>query len=367
MKFILHYGNNPPFVLGDHEAKGLGGTENFAVYVAKNLVAQGHQVKFYNKAAIEPRELMPGLIWANLDHFNPAEEADFLISFRMREVFQQNPNVKKKILILADTESVGLGYDVKTDKIDIVMAVSKWQLDKIAAEEGLVGHSCWMLGSNGIDMAEFAGNGVEKTPGLCIHLSTPERGLGPLLDVWGAIQDSSFLSARGIKPELHLFSSFFGWGVTPEENDNMCREVYDRIREMSRQGCRIYNHIHAERDELRKWQLQADVMLYPTNFLETYCISLTECMAAGVIPVVSNKAAMGERVLHQVNGWAVGDATTDINTDAAKIAFAENAIAALWTDPAHKDKIREAARAAAAQYDYVKLVEKWIRQWEARL
>lgn len=367
MNIALHYDNAPPFTLNDHEEKGIGGTENFACYVAKALVKAGHTVSFFNRADLAPTD-MDGVTMANVFHFKPETPYDVLVSFRMREVFQEDLGAKLKVLILADTESYGLGDDVRAGKIDVVMPVGAWQRDKIAGEEGLEGHACWMDGSNGIDKAEFPGfSPSERKIGMCIHTSTPERGLSLLLDVWPRIQNSTVLTERGINPELHLFSSFLGWGISPEDNEASCADWYPRIAQMVHEGARIINHKHASRDTLRQYQRRADAFLYHTNFNETYCISLTEAMASGAIPIVSNRAALSERIIDGISGTIVGDRDHDAGDAGAKTTFVEKAVSTLFLAESVKNRMREMARDTALRHDYGKLVPEWARIWEARI
>lgn len=367
MNLTLHYANNPPFLPDTHRKRGLGGTENFSLYVAEHLKRAGHTVAFYNQAEIEPTDL-DGLRWAHIEHFDPLAETDVLVSFRMREVFQTELAAKLKVLILADTESEGLGDDVRAGRIDVVMPVSQWQQDRIARQEDLVGHSCWMLASNGVDMDEFEGDGFEsKQPGKCIFLSTPERGLSILLDLWPQIEDSEILAARGIEPELHLFSSFMGWGVSSEDNEAMCVDDYARVVWMVSEGRNITNHKHVPLKQMRQHQREADCLLYPSNFLETYCITLTECMAAGTIPVVSAKGALPERVRDAESGYLVGQADWDAREQAYQEAFVSKAITALWLPSARKARMRQVARDTARSHDYAMLVPRWAQAWQERL
>ena len=360
MKYTLHYSNNPPFVSTDHKEKGLGGTENFACYVATGLAKLGHEVTFYNQSLIPPTKI-DGVTWANLRYFDPTEPCDALISFRMREVFKGPLATSRRILILADTESAGLGDDVRGGRITKVMSVSKWQQNKIAQEEGLIDHPAWMDGSNGIDADEFV-DLPPKNRAMCIHLSTPERGLGFLLDIWPDIERHTNLVNR-IQPELHLFSSFMGWGVTLEDNAKMCEGIYARIEELQSQGYHIVNHIHGDRDTLRAFQKEAALLLYPTNFNETYCISLTECMAAGCVPIVSNRGALPNRVTDGVNGYLVGDFESDASTLEHKTDFVETAVTALWVSDAVYNRLSAQARERALQDSYQRLVPLWAQIW----
>lgn len=48
-----------------------------------------------------------------------------------------------------------------------------------------------------------------------------------------------------------------------------------------------------------------DISLHFSNWPETYCISLSEAWSAGVVPIVSDIGALGERVENGVNGFKV--------------------------------------------------------------
>lgn len=264
MKIDLHYSNNPPFCDADFEQKGLGGTEGFIIQVFRELCGQQHQVALYNK---QPQlvplvdEMPDGRKWSSVERFNPKEDRDILISFRMREVFDLHPK-GFKVIILADTESIGLGDQVREGKVDLVMFVSQWQKDKIATEEGIPDDKC-LVTANGIKAAEYR-KSFEKVPGMCIHTSTPERGLKELLNIWPKIQV--------VMPQmsLHLFSSFYGWGMSEEQNYEWSAENYGKATTLADKN--VTNHIHVGATELREWQLQSQLFLYPTQFKETCCL-----------------------------------------------------------------------------------------------
>lgn len=361
MKIILHYSNDPPFVLGDHEKKGLGGTENFACYVARHLALQGHEVKFYNRANVDTT--IENVKWANIDKFNPNEECDVLVSFRMRDVFQTTLAAKHKVLILADTESHGLGKDVRAGRIDEVVFVSQFQCDKISMEEGIVGNPGIVVSSNGIDMSEFELKSYQFKPGKCIFLSTPERGLDNLLELWPFIEDN-VKSESDIIPELHIFSSFMGWGVSAEDNENMSMSQYTKVQELIDAGHNIINHKHVAKDELRLHQLESHVMLYPSNFLETYCISMTECMAAGTIPVVSGKGALPERIVDGENGVIVGDSDSDAYSLGYRMIYVNAAVRILTLSEGERRRMSQLAIDSVQEYDYAKVVKELADRWE---
>ena len=86
---------------------------------------------------------------------------------------------------------------------------------------------------------------------------------------------------------------------------------------------------------------QADIALHLSIWPETYCISLSETWQAGLVPIVSDIGALGERVEHGVNGFKVriGDASAVLDllellrADPRRLARMRAGLGPhLWTD-----------------------------------
>ena len=86
---------------------------------------------------------------------------------------------------------------------------------------------------------------------------------------------------------------------------------------------------------------QADVALHLSIWPETYCISLSEVWQAGLIPIVSDIGAFGDRVEHGVNGFKVRVGDTSAVLDLLELLRASPALRRtmrsaigphLWTD-----------------------------------
>jgi glycosyltransferase involved in cell wall biosynthesis len=353
VKIDLHYGMDPSFGPHTHEEDGIGGTENFITHSAEYLALAGHEVRVYNKIVTPTRDVSTDVTWLPLAHFNPTEPRDVLVSFRTREVFENWRNAGLKVIALADTESHGLGDAVRVDHVNLVMFVSRWQAKKIMAEEGIPPQQAMVTG-NGVSMRRFdeMRDSVQRVPGKCIHIATPERGLEPLLDIWPAIQE------RVPYANLHLFSSFLGWRMSNDDNIRMCGGLYERINQMIEEGCRIINHQHVNAPTIRRHLLESQLYLYPTRwFNETCCISALEAAAAGVPIVATARAALKERVRDCQTGYLIQE------RDGHDYEFAEMAIK-LLTDGSTWRRMSEASVEMARRYDYARLVGDWTERWE---
>ena len=88
----------------------------------------------------------------------------------------------------------------------------------------------------------------------------------------------------------------YGWGVYDTvyaDDAERMKWKADIIKQMEEAGIENLGRIsHAEVAELYK---KAKVFLYPSEFAEIDCISLTKAMASGCIPVTTDFAAMGDK------------------------------------------------------------------------
>ncbi len=354
MKIDMYYPMGGAFGPQTHKTVGVGGTENFIINASRHLARLGHTVTVYNnrKSGALGEE---GTLWRSTGLFYPFEERDVLWGFRAKEVFTDfGPldGTKLTALYLADTESHGLGQLVHDECLDLAMFVGKWQAEKIMEEEELAPKNV-MITSNGVVMHEFneARARVERVPGKCVHMATPERGTEPLLDLWPVIQ------AQVPTAELHLYSSFLGWMMSPEDDARMSEALYDRVRDMQGAGMKIINHKHGSADEIQNALASARLYLYPTRwFDETNCMCVLEASAAGTPSIVTGRAALLERVVSGTTGYVIEDGTFHDND------FAANTIRLLEDDRTWR-WMSKASIEKAWPYDYEVLAESWVERW----
>jgi len=84
----------------------------------------------------------------------------------------------------------------------------------------------------------------------------------------------------------------------------MVEEPYDVIlRDLALPNVEIHGKYHAGSivEQLQEMSLSLHLSIWP----ETYCITLSEAWQAGVVPIVSDVGAIGERVSHGINGFKV--------------------------------------------------------------
>lgn len=354
MNIAMLYPNNLSFGPYDHEKKGIGGSESSLLKTFEHLVKLGNTVHVFNKW--DERIIRQNWSWQNLVYFNPSQPYDVVYSLRHADMFDMPVNAGVKAVFLADTESVGLGDRVRQDKVNLVMAVSKWQKEKIAKEENIPDDK-WLITSAGVEEMEGGWlSAPSKVKGRCVFMGTPDKGLGHLLRLWPRIREAVPFAT------LHVYSSYIGWNLTLEENERHLISEYSILNNMKDLG--VVNYKHGTASEIRRAQLEAEVYLYPTDFHETCCMCVLEAMYCGCLPVTTRLAALAEKVIDGVTGYAVP--ALGASTDAYASAFVSQAVAALQADDNQKNNLQGNAYTYARQYVYADLVRSWADEWHKR-
>lgn len=119
------------------------------------------------------------------------------------------------------------------------------------------------------------------------YWSTPHRGLEILVPVFEQ------LAKEFDNIELDVFSSFdlYGW----PERDAPYKVLFDRCRAHPK----INYHGSVDNDTIRKYAVNADILAYPCIWQETSCLVLIEAIAAGMVCVHPDLAALPETASNQ--------------------------------------------------------------------
>jgi glycosyltransferase involved in cell wall biosynthesis len=151
--------------------------------------------------------------------------------------------------------------------------------------------------------------------------------------------------------------SFALWGHADEENERFCNDIYRLASQYSE--VRLARRLPKE--EVAKLQAQSEVMLYPTDFDEMFCISALECQALGVPIIATRRAAMAERVDDGHTGFLIDGIPGHPSYSAAFINAATKILMnhSLWSE------FSAAAALSCPTYDDVAL--EWEQEIHKRL
>lgn len=278
---IAFYVHSVPISLDVRDGRaGLGGSESACFGLARALAATGQDVH------IHAQRLAPeavgrdgwGVTWheagehdADVYAWCDVVEPDVFVSLRMAHLYAAPVRARLRCLWNQDL-LVGqtgaqqvLATSWQVDRMIYVSDYHRQQWEGVAPDlRGLA-----VVTRNGFDPAHVPTD-VAKVPGRVCYITRPERGLGPLLQMWPA------LKAAVPHAELHVtrYSSMYdGEGGAVKQ---MC-EAYDRATQAvaEKVGGIVVHAGGLGKADLYRLIASSEVMWYPgvADFAETSCWS----------------------------------------------------------------------------------------------
>lgn len=271
--------------------KGMGGSEEAVVYLARELTRQGYAVDVYGEVPEKYSDDFP-----NADHtvvyhpwreFDPRDTFDTLVAWRSPD-FADRLNARVKIIDLHDV----LPPEALKRRPDVTYFVKSQFQRKLYPD--LPDEQFAVIG-NGIVKAQFEGKAT-KRPHSVGYFSSYYRGLEALIDMWPAI--------RKEVPDAELYVAY-GWGsyTAFQGEDNFYKRMEAKLAKIGAvyeggkpsknyQGVIMHNRLSHE--TLASLMKQTQVWAYPTQFPETYCITALKAQEACMYPVTTTAGALPE-------------------------------------------------------------------------
>ena len=337
------------------EQGGHGGAETCIIKLAPMFAADGWRTVVFGTPG-DYRGEHDGVEWWRTEEFLPGEKFHTFVSSRSLIPFDGTPLAKVKLLWMHD---VNVGQEDKRVLMrpDKVLGLTNWHANHLRQLYGLPKNKLAVM-PNGIDLTRFDRDDWDKTNKFnFIFSSSPDRGLDTLLSLWPIIKQH-FPEAN-----LHLF---YGWdminkiiamhkGKAPgisfiEELRNKC---LTQIQNLGGEEGGIYSHGRVNQRELAKHMAKCSFWTYPTDFMETFCITALEMQMSGVIPITSNLAALNETInpdVPRITGWPK-------NTAYQKQFL--TILAGMINQEEWQVHIREENREFAKQYSWENVYGKW--------
>jgi len=335
-------------------AGGHGGAETCIIKLAPFFAADGWRVVVFGTPG-DYRGLHEGVEWWNSDEYLPGEQFHTLVSSRSLVPFDGTPLAKVKLLWMHDV-NVGPEEREALMRPDKVIGLTNWHANHLRTLYGLPKNKMTVL-PNGIDLTRFNKKDWDKSKKhKFIYSSSPDRGLESLLGLWPIIKNSW--------PDAEL-NIFYGWDLIDkiiqshrnrgsvthlEELRNRC---LGQIEALGGKEGGIIQHGRVNQKKLAKEMAKCSIWTYPTDFMETFCITALEMQMAGVIPLASNLAALQETInpdVPRVTGWPR-------NTSYQKQFL--KTLNAMVNQPEWQESIREENREFASQYSWENVYGKW--------
>lgn len=284
--------------------EGIGGSEEAVIQLSRQLADLGWRVTIYatpgTKAGPDwyvensgrsfkaynryvKREAVP--VWKHYWEFNPKDQFDVLIGWRMPHIFDAKLTARKKYLWLHDVIDAPELTKERLNNLDKIIFVSQYHADlypDVPAEKKFVS-------ANGIDPAQFDIESIERNPKKVVYMSAHERGQEVLQRIWPDVLKEV------PDAECHCYYGWAGYDHINRDNPERMAWKAKLIKEQ-RTLKRFTDHGKIGHKEIVSEIFSAGVWAYPTGFDEVYCITGVKAQAGGAWPVYSNHAALKDTV-----------------------------------------------------------------------
>lgn len=291
--------------------KGLGGSETALIYMARALHdITGLRVRVFNDRAVKVEKDGVSFEPLNTMHAYFREKMPMAhIAWRHNIPLTAAPTY----LWCHDLSYVGVENGINYTKILALSRFHKHWLhnlfnipnDKIAVTR------------NGIEPSRWDTPKVQKNPNKVIFSSSPDRGLDRAIQV----MDSVHKELEGT--EIHCFYGFDGMRLMGKHDD------VARLEKMIADRPWVKMHGNITQTELTKHFNEAAVWLYPTSFLETYCITAIEALCSGVYPVVRKYGGLADTLKEAADKGMATLVDLDCNDESSRAVYARHVINAL--------------------------------------
>lgn len=280
---------------------GIGGSETAVVEVARGLADMGWKPIVFNSAGIHEGE-HDGVTYSYWERFRSENPSDVFVSWRNPTVIHEQPNAPERWLWCHDLHYGDRLTEEIANKYTKVLAVSPWHEQYMKGLYPFLQNTDYV--ENGVHLENFEG----KEPfnrWRFVYASSPDRGLATLLKFWPFIRKMEPMA------ELHIFYGWESFLKTAELHAPDLYRMHDMIMQMGSQPGVVWRG-RVPQKELAREFMAADIWAHPTSFLETFCITAVEAMAANLKIITT---------AHGNIPYVVGEAGICLRGHAGSIAY----------------------------------------------
>lgn len=346
---VIYCGNGPLGIWGPWSLKaGIGGSEEAIVRLSNELTTEGWDVTVFATPG-EGAGDYEGVHWKQYWEFNPDDEFDVVVAWRMPSFFDNDIKARKQYLWLHDVMEKEEFTDERLARIDKVIVLSKYHLSLFP----MLSKDKVFLSANGITPQDFEveDGKHERDPHRIIYMSSHIRGLALIYDIWDdvkkAVPDATLDIYYGWDSYVNMNHSNpgnqpggMGWMRTMQAWEKKLDGVTDRGK--------------LGQQEIVQEIQKSGVWAYPCPFPEIYCITAVKAQAGGAIPISSDFAALDETVQYgkKIHMTQKDEDTPVGQWDKKEVAEYKKALIDALKHPEHYDR---------------KTMMKWARtqSWQA--
>ena len=340
-------------IAGLYDTQALTGSESGIFNVARGLCELGHQVDVFCKV-MEPWLNVERLAGANVYPQDAPMSGDYdaYISWNDPDHLpsQRTRGIKICSQQLNDFSISDTVYD---RRVDLYAFPSQVHLDFMVKKSKLDLRKCVVV-PNSTNL-EFFKPSNAREEGSIVYISSPDRGLHHLLDIFPLVKE------RVNHATLKIFYRFWPWYEVTKNGDDLVgqrarhiRNSLLRLGQNNENGVTLVGPVNnrALADVLSNTMVLAYPCL-PTQFTEGFSIAILDACAAGCVPVISDVDALPsiyEDVACIVRG----------NPGKRREVWADEIAYLLTNDRARADTAKK-TMAFAAKYSRQEVSKMWER------
>ena len=335
---VIQTGNTYfPWCPTNYINSGISGSEFMAMNLAKMFVLRDYKVFIFSNC-----KNLEG-IYDNVEYLDISKYEDFiqktyvdyLIVSRFPEYLRYYNNIENVYFWIHDILPLDKEFQTHKTKFKKVICLSEWHKNFFIDEYKFPKEKVDIIG-NGIDFTRFVPiQKIQKIPYRFIYSSCFERGFKYLLKIFPKIHKKYPTS------ELHAFIE--------EKSHSLFKDTqeYKDYKDF------IFIKNRINQSEISIEMMKSDVWLYPTNFLETYCITALEAQASKCLCVATDLAALNN---------IIGDrgilVKGSIEEESTQNKLLEELFIVL-DDPIKKQNLIESGYKWAIKQDFSYITNKW--------
>jgi glycosyltransferase involved in cell wall biosynthesis len=351
--------------------EALGGSESSAYLLCHAFASLGHRVRLY--CLTDRPGLHDGVEYIPAEMFPEYDgKADVLIISRfIPTLHQKNADAKCVTIWLHDLLSVEWAQHLiqQMHKVDFIAVNTLWAKNQATAPYALgpTPEKNMFIIRNSIDyplVREVLGKGLVRNPNRIMYTSRPERGLMVLLSAWPR------LKAGNPNLELYICAYVNPMMVGDPRQEKIESEIKVKLEELNDDSIHILDPM--PKHKLYEELAQTTLLVYPSIFPETSCLSAIEAMALGAVPVCASYAALTETVRDRETGWLIDgnpvvlkSSTKDLGAwyDIPHTNFQVEMVGAvirLLSNPIECDRLRIGGMMHAQWYNVQLVAQEWV-------
>ena len=334
-RIVFYYPKNWAFTGEDYWEKGVGGSEASLIFLSQELAKRGWIVDIYNSTKVEGN--FSGVNYYNLESFDYNDFCDVFVLFRNSMHGLEIVNAGAKFFWSCDQKTTSDWEEQIVPYVEKIITISPYHANYLNTHYPINKEQIVSL-DIGINGEEYE-NQLEKVPGKIVFCSVPRRGLENLLPIYRKIKE------KVTHASLYVTSDYTLWGQKDPLNSDY-KEMFRGVPDVHFLG-------KVSREELVYHQKTAEVLAYPGNYDENFCVSAMECIASGAVPVATPIGALTTTVGE--TGFLIGGKPEDARYQSD---FSEQVIK-LLSDSQLRKAVSEKCVARSKKYYWSNLVKVW--------